>query len=118
MWARIVTILLGVWLMAAPAILNYGGLASKNGRIVGPLAASFAIIAIWEATRPARWLSLPLGFWLLLAPWLFAYNSTAMINSVVVGILLILLAFVAGEIKESFGGGWSSLWREEGVFDD
>lgn len=104
--------------MAAPAILNYGGLASKNGRIVGPLAVSFAIIAIWEATRPARWVNLPLGAWLLLAPWLFDYSGTALANSLIVGILLIPLAFVEGEIKESFGGGWSSLWREEGVFDD
>ena len=117
MWARIATILLGLWLMAAPAILDYGGMAAKNGRIVGPLAVSFGIIAISEATRPARWVNVPLAIWLLLAPWLFDYGTVPLLNSLGTGLALLPLAFVAGQIKERFGGGWSALWRKEGVFE-
>ncbi|MGH7966442.1 MAG: SPW repeat domain-containing protein, partial [Candidatus Binatia bacterium] len=50
MWAQLTNILLGVWLMVAPAVFGYVGTASTNDRIVGPLVASFAMIALSEAT--------------------------------------------------------------------
>jgi general stress protein CsbA len=109
MWARFASLALGLWLMAAPAILGYGPLASDNDRIVGPLAVSVAIIAISEVTREVRWVSIPLGLWLLAAPWLLGYGLAPTINSLVVGLLLIALAFVRGAVEERFGGGWSSL---------
>ena len=85
MWARILTAALGIWLMAAPAVLGYDRPASADDRIVGPLAAAFAIVAIWEVTRPLSWMNLLLGLWLIVAPWLLGYGLTATINSTVVG---------------------------------
>jgi hypothetical protein len=109
MWARIVSLALGIWLMAAPIVLGYGPPASTNDHIVGPLAASFSIIAISEVTRSLRWLNVPVGAWLLIAPWLLGYGPTPTINSLAVGVLLIGLAFVRGTIEQRYGGGWSSL---------
>jgi hypothetical protein len=110
MWVQMVSSLLGVWLMAAPAVLGYGDPARTNDRIVGPLSASFAFIAIWEVTRGLRWAGLPLGAWLLVAPWVLGnYASTPTLNSMVVGLLLIALSLVRGNIGQSFGGGWSAL---------
>jgi hypothetical protein len=50
MWAQLINALLGMWLMAAPAVLGYIGPARTNDRIIGPLAAGAALIAIWETT--------------------------------------------------------------------
>ncbi len=113
MWARILNAALGIWLMAAPAVLGYGTPAQTNDRIVGPVAASFAIIAIAEATRPVRRVNTVLGAWLLLAPWVLGYGTTATINSLIVGALMIALSLVRGKIEARFGGGWSMLWRSD-----
>ena len=67
-WARLVNAGLGLWLMAAPAVLGYGAPAEINDRIAGPIAATFAIIAITGATRPARRVNAAVGAWLLIAP--------------------------------------------------
>jgi hypothetical protein len=111
MWARILSVALGVWLMTAPAILDYAGAARTNDRIVGPLVASFALVAIWGVLHPLRWVNLVLGAWLIVAPWALFYDALVpTVNSLVVGMLLMLLSTVRGKIKQRFAGGWSSLW--------
>lgn len=112
MWARIASAALGIWLMASPAVLNYGGVASTNDRILGPLVASLVTIAIWAIARPLRWTGVPLGLWLLVAPWILGFSDgVATANSMIVGFLIVGLSFVRGTVDEEFGGGWSSLWR-------
>ncbi len=114
MWAHFINAALGIWLMAAPAVLGYAAPAQTNDRIIGPVIATFAIVAWWEATRPAgRW-NLPLGIWLLLAPWVLGYGgTTAIVHSLVVGALVAGLSLVRGQYRpEKFGGGWSALWQE------
>ncbi|HET7551088.1 MAG TPA: hypothetical protein VFK04_07345 [Gemmatimonadaceae bacterium] len=106
MWPRIVSALLGIWLMVAPSVLHYDGRASINDHIVGPLIAATAIIAIWEITRPLRWLGIVFGTWLVFAPAFFRFPSEALVNNVVVGAVLVILAFLGGRVNEKFGGGW------------
>lgn len=115
MWARLLNTALGIWLMVAPAVLGYGDPAQTVDRIVGPVAASFAIIAIWEVTRPLRHANLVLGVWLLLAPWVLGYPSTPTVNSMVVGAALIALSRVRGKVEDRYGGGWSRVWRGYGA---
>jgi hypothetical protein len=97
--------------MAAPAALGYAGPARVNDRIVGPVAAGVAAVAVWEATRPFGRANLALGLWLVLAPWVLGYGWTALVNSTLVGVLLMGFALVSGKARDRFGGGWSSLWR-------
>jgi hypothetical protein len=112
MWARLVNAALGLWLMAAPAVLGYGDPAQFNDRIVGPLAVFCAVVAIWEAMRPLRRGNLVIGAWLLLAPWILGYGATVpIVNSLAVGVLLIAFSLVKGTVENRFGGGWSVLWR-------
>ncbi len=113
MWAQVINAMLGLWLMAAPAVLGYGAPAAYGDRVVGPVVAAFGIIAIWEATRAVgRW-NLPLGLWLLLAPWVLGYApAAAILNSMIVGVLVSGLALVRGRVEGSFGGGWAALWSE------
>lgn len=113
MWSRLLSSALGIWLMAAPAVLGYGGNAAIVDRIVGPLAASAAIIAIAEVTRPVRWANTVLGAWLVAAPWVLGYSGVATSNSAIVGSLLVACSLVRGKINDRFGGGWSVLWRPD-----
>ncbi len=111
---RIVEILLGVWLMASPTVLDYAGnAAGTNDRIVGPLVVSVAGIAVAEVSRPFRWCQIVLGLWLLIAPWVFGHATVPLLNDLIVGVLLIVLATRGGQVSEAFGGGWPSLWRSE-----
>lgn len=109
MWPRIISALLGIWLMVAPSLLGYRGVASISDRIVGPLVAATAIIAIWEITRPLRWLGVPFGLCLLIAPGLFHFPSHAVVNSAVAGTVLVIISFLGGGVKERYGGGWRGL---------
>ncbi|HET6567047.1 MAG TPA: SPW repeat protein [Rhodothermales bacterium] len=114
MWAQIINAMLGIWLMAAPAVLAYGGAANTNSRIVGPIAATFAITAMWSITRGTRWVNVVAGFWLLIAPWVLGYSQLApRIDDRVVGFLLVIFALVRGEAKYLYGGGWASLFQKE-----
>ncbi|MFC6998814.1 SPW repeat protein [Rufibacter roseus] len=113
MWAQVINALLGIWLMAFPAIFETDKVIANNEQIVGPIIASFAIISWWEATRAVRLYNIPLGFWLILAPWVLGYdNNTALVNETVVGVLVIGLSLVKGKIEERFGGGWSAIWSK------
>ena len=110
MQAQLLAAILGVWLMAAPAVLGYGEPAATSDRVVGPLAASFAVVAVWQVTRPVRWGNLPLGVWLLAAPWLLGYERAAFLNSMAVGAALVACALVRGTVdSRRLGGGWSAL---------
>lgn len=112
MWARILNAALGIWLMAAPAVLGYAAPAEVNDRIVGPVIATFAIIAVAGATRPVRRVNTAAGAWLLVAPWILGYGATApTVNDMVVGAVVIAASLVKGTVKDEFAGGWSSLWR-------
>jgi hypothetical protein len=116
MWAQIINTIIGLWLMAAPAILGYSGPANTNQRIVGPIAVSFAVIACWEVTRQARWTNLVLGVWLIVAPLVLSHETSAGITSIASGVLLALFSLVRGRYRpERFGGGWSALWKRDAL---
>lgn len=111
MWARFIVAAVGIWLMAAPAVLKYGNPAQANDRIIGPVVATFAIIAIWEITRGLRWMNFLLGLWLVAAPFLMGYdNATPRWNDVAAGAVIVGLSLVKGKITQKFGGGWRSLF--------
>lgn len=118
MWAQLASALCGVWLMVAPALLGYAGVPAANHRIVGPLVASFAVIAMAQETRPTRWLNVPLGLWLMLSPLLLAYGDSAYFNGMVAGLLIMGLSLIKGKVNSRFGGGWSAIWRHSGFPPD
>jgi hypothetical protein len=109
-WAQVLSLSLGLWLMAAPAVLGYGPPAADVHRILGPIAAAFALMAIWGHMRPLRWMNLLFGGLLVVLPFVFGFATVATVNSVVIGLALGGLGFVRGRVTERFGGGWSSIW--------
>lgn len=118
MIARMVTLVTGVWLMFAPAVLGYGDPAAAHDRIFGPIAASIAFVAIFEVVRPMRWLALPVGIWLIIAPFLLGYTDmAAVVSSVLAGVVIAATAPLGGETKQGYGGGWRTLLPGERVPD-
>lgn len=109
MWPRMANALIGIWLLAAPDVLGYSGAQATNDRIVGPLATSVALVAIWGVTRSLRWVNVALGLWLVLAPWLFGAGSTATVNSTLCGALLAGIALLPGPPVTRLGGGWRAV---------
>ena len=110
MWAQVMNALFGAWLMAAPAVLGYDGPGRISTLIVGPIAATLAIIAIWEVVRPLGKLNILLGIWLVIAPLILRHESMVpVINSFVVGIMMIGLALTSSSTSGKFAGGWRGL---------
>ncbi len=103
--------IVGVWLMAAPDVLDYGGAALMNDRIIGPILVTMAVCAIWEVLRALRWVNALCGAWLLAAPWLLGVeHDAARINSMVCGVLAFALSLSKGKQKRPYGGGWRALF--------
>ncbi|MGE3856387.1 MAG: hypothetical protein AB7G21_05480 [Dehalococcoidia bacterium] len=114
MIAPLVNIALGLWLMAAPSVLAYGGTAATSDRIAGPIIASIATVAVWDATRAVgRANALP-GAWLVVAP-LLGVPTEALLNSLAVGIAVVAMALLQRPPPQRIGGGWSVLWRRGGA---
>jgi hypothetical protein len=114
--ARLVAVAAGVWLMFAPAVLGYTGVAENNDRTFGPIGASIAFVAIWEVVRALRWGTLPVGIWLAVAPLVLRYDDVAaVLSSVVAGLVMAGSTFFGGHVDASFGGGWRAVsparWR-------
>lgn len=108
-WNLVISVLLGIWLMASPSILNIqGGLAISN-YIEGPMIVAFSIIAFAEVFRSIRYLNILFGLSLLLAPWISSGSTLPGIcNNIALGILVIALSFRRGAISERYGA-WEKL---------
>lgn len=95
MWARIVNIALGVWLMIAPWALTYDYAISRTNDIwVGILVALAALVGL--AWQPARFANTALGAWLIIAPFALGYAAweAAAINDVVVGAVVLAVSLI------------------------
>jgi hypothetical protein len=103
-WNLVLSAVLGIWLMAAPAVLAFGGAAAGNDQLCGALVVTFAIVGVGEVARSARLTNMPVALWLMAAPWLLPGATTAATwNSTVVGAALVLLSVPRGKVTERFG---------------
>ena len=120
MITRLPNIVLGIWLMAAPAVLGFASTDDAAGelhRTVGPLIVSAAIVAIWPEVRPMRRVNTLLGAVMVVVPLVLLvvrdHPVAAVVNGAVVGVLVIAASLVRGPVDARFGGGWRSVWRSE-----
>ena len=116
MWGAIINILLGLWLMISPGLLQFDKIASSNNYIVGPLVLTFAITALWEVNRSMRFFNVATGVWLIFSPLIVdIQSSVADWATVLSGILITAFSFVKGNVKKNYGGGWRSLFKKDPV---
>ena len=120
MWAAIINVLIGLWVMVAPGLFEFEKTSANNHYIVGPLVITMAIAAIWEVNRSFRYFNLLAGIWLAISAIFLSYESSEEIaNSLASGIFLIFFSLVKGEKKHRYGGGWKILFRSDfKVFKD
>lgn len=111
MIAQVVGIVVGVALMAAPAVLGYAGsTASDVHRTIGPTAAGLALIAVWQATRSVRLPNIVLGIVLAVSPVVVDHPADAAVVAVVAGAALVAATPFAGRERRRLGGGWRAAW--------
>ena len=115
MWPHFLCTAIGVWLMAAPQVLAYGGAAETNDHIVGPLIVTFSCSAAFQSVRGLRWVSAVLGAWLIVAPFVLGYEREPLVHSLLVGAAVLLLSMIRGPITQRFAGGWSELLVRAGA---
>jgi hypothetical protein len=95
---------LGVWLMAAPALLGVTGTTANSHHLAGALVVTWSVIAFGEVARPTRWLNIPTGFWIVVAPWLLSGGTeVSRWSDLAAGVLIIALSLRRGRINERFG---------------
>jgi hypothetical protein len=95
---------LGVWLMAAPAVLELEGQAATSHQVAGAMVVTWSVIAFGEIARPARLLNVPVGLWIAVSPWMFSgATNLSRWTDVLVGALLMVLSLRRGLIDERFG---------------
>lgn len=93
-WPRWINVVLGIWLLIAPAALGYvDAYAMNNDRLLGILIAASAIAALWAPK--ARFINVVLGMWLIIAPFVLGYfGRRAVANDIVIGIAVAVFAFL------------------------
>jgi hypothetical protein len=103
-WNMLTSLILGIWLMVCPSVLNIRGDLAINNYIEGPLIVAFSVISFAEVFRSARYVNILFGLGLILAPW-FVSGATlsGIIDNLLVGCLVVALAFRKGKISERYG---------------
>ena len=92
--ARIVNVVLGVWLFISAWIWPHTETSRANTWICGLLVMAIALVAL--RIRPMRWLNAAIGAWVVIAGFLFPHIAAGtMLNNIIVG-LLVLLVSVGG----------------------
>lgn len=110
MWAAVLNILMGAWLMISPAVFDMKNGPADNNHIIGPLVITFSVISLWDINKKAGKVNILLGAWLLAAFFIFNYtNRGVIVSNSIAAVLIILLSLVKRKALHQYGGGWRSL---------
>jgi hypothetical protein len=103
-WPLLLSAGLGLWLMAAPSVLDSTGNAAHSDHLIGALVVSVAIMALADVGRPLRFINVVFGAWFIVSPSLLGGTTTgSALNDVVVGVALIVFSLPRGPIGERYG---------------
>ena len=103
-WTLLASAAIGIWLMAAPAVLGSDAAAADSDHLVGALVVCVAVIAAAELARAMRFLNIAFGVWLLAAPWLLeGAGAAGVVSNMSAGVALLALSLPKGPISERYG---------------
>lgn len=96
MWPRTTELLLGVWLVVGPWLLDAPAVLRAHDAVVGLAAACIALLAMRLPTRLVNLWNLVLGAWLVAFPllWSRAIHSAGAQNELLVGLGLLMFAII------------------------
>src|SRR5688572_3820687 len=95
MWAIWLSISVGIWITAAPLVLDYGPPTSTSDWVIGPLVALVSAAALLPVLRKALAVNAVFAGWLLLGPWLLNFDAWGALNSASCAIALLFLSKAA-----------------------
>ncbi len=99
------SVLVGVWVMAAPWVFGTTGPAFRFESIFGALAVVTAFVAWAEVTRAVRIVNVLIGLAIAVAAWLFPdVSMAARLSDLVAGLLLIVFSVPRGPVRDRYGG--------------
>lgn len=93
----------GLWLMAAPAVLGTTGAAADSDHMIGALVVCVAVVAMAEVVRATRVVNIAFGVWLVVAPLLVDGGGAYAFSSILCGALLVALSVPRGVVRERYG---------------
>lgn len=103
-WNLFAAAALGVWAMAAPAVLGSMGNAAASDELTGAVITTVAVVAMAEVTRSARFLNILAGLWIALAPWVLTGAAPAgKWNDVAIGAIIVVVSLPRTAVKERYG---------------
>ncbi|MGE5333420.1 MAG: vitamin K epoxide reductase family protein [Nitrososphaerota archaeon] len=106
MLLQVIVIAVGIWLMAAPAVLPSTAPGAVMVRIAGPVVAWVGVLALRGVTRSFRALNIVSGMFLTIAPWSVPNTGPLILTSVLAGCAIIILTIPRGVVHQRTGGGW------------
>jgi len=110
-WQDPVNLILGLWLIASPWILEYQAetYALWSAVCLGVLIAATAIAALFRVKAWEEWANLVLGVCAVVSPWALRFSESvaATWNSVIMGMVIAALALWALGTDRDIGGWWS-----------
>ena len=100
MWARLIEILLGLWLMASPFVFRSGG-SLTNDVLCGLSVVILGFLSFWNRTAQAHYLSLLVAGWLIGFGYLAGYPAPVSAqNHIIAGLLLGMFAIIPNDVNE------------------
>lgn len=107
----VVSLALGVWLMAAPGVLGTAKPLADAEHGLGALLITLSVLAMGEPLRMLRLLNMPLGVAIVVCAWILGGDAAPVrIFDTVIGGATLLLALPPGRRRESYGR-WDRLIR-------
>lgn len=104
MWARVVEIMLGFWLMASPFVFRFAQTDTSslaNDLLCGTSAIVLGLMSFWNRTHWAHFLTLIVAIWLIGFGFIGGYPSPPQAqNQIVVGLLLGMFAIIPNRANE------------------
>lgn len=105
-WASWLNVILGIWLIIAPFVLNYAYNSTSlwNSVILG-IAILIVAYAATQSTSPGpSWWNLIFGVWLIISPWVLGFVAGTA-NTIIVGAIVGVLALAAALSKYQYRPG-------------
>ena len=105
-WTLVVSTVLGIWLMFAPASFGLATKATPSDifHLSGSLIVVTSVICMGEVVRRGRYLNILLGLIVAVGPWIVQPDNLALnISGSITGLLVAALAIPRGPKKEKYG---------------
>lgn len=105
-WTLVGSMLLGIWLMLAPAIfgISIETTVADVNHLGGSLIVVVSVICMGEVVRRGRYLNVLLGLGVAGAPWLLSDSTMAFnLSGTISGLAVAVLALPCGIKTETYG---------------